>query len=154
LLYIDLDGFKRINDTDGHAAGDALLVALTERLRGCLRGADSIAHRVETAARLGGDEFVVLLADCGGPAAVAAVADRILATVSPAFDLAGAARSVTASIGIAMFPSDGSDAATLLQAADRAMYCAKSAGRNAWRFHSSPAAATVTPVVTRHSYAA
>lgn len=127
LLYVDLDEFKKVNDSAGHDAGDALLKEVAERLRACVQ-------RCETVARLGGDEFAVLLAVGAGTADAAAVAGRILQAVQAPIVVAGTERRVSASIGIALIPADGSTADLLLRNADIAMYQAKEHGRNGMAF--------------------
>ncbi len=123
VMFIDLDGFKAVNDTLGHAAGDELLRATAARLQACLRANDTLA-------RFGGDEFVIILEDTNehGPATV--VGQRILAALLQPVALGSESAQVSASIGIASFPEHGMDAGTLLANADAAMYRAKSAGRN------------------------
>lgn len=129
LLFIDLDGFKLINDTLGHAHGDAELKAVAERLRQCVRPSDVIA-------RFGGDEFVVLVPDLANVNAVDALAEHILREIRRPLFVAGQEISISASIGIALFPDHGSDAAALIKASDSAMYEAKLNGRNcALHFH-------------------
>ena len=125
VLCLDLDGFKAVNDLHGHSAGDALLREVAARLKGGVREADTVA-------RLGGDEFVVLQTDYGQPDAVRTLAERLVATLAEPYSLgAGQVQgAVTTSIGIAMFPSDGSDPETLLRNADTALYRAKWAGKN------------------------
>jgi len=118
--FLDLDHFKAVNDQLGHAAGDAVLVATAERLRGALRSADTVA-------RLGGDEFVVLMVDLTSPDEADLLAERLLQAVAAA--PAAGRPPVTASLGIALFPEDGRDAETLLERADDALYAAKEAGR-------------------------
>jgi diguanylate cyclase (GGDEF)-like protein len=125
LLFLDLDGFKSVNDKLGHAAGDTLLVEVARRLTEHLRGTDALA-------RLGGDEFVVLLADSSNPASVALVAERLLASISAPYWLDGNMAEVSASIGVAVFPDHGCDLSSLMQAADAAMYEAKAAGKNCY----------------------
>ncbi|MGH8355188.1 MAG: diguanylate cyclase domain-containing protein, partial [Pseudomonas sp.] len=118
LLYLDLDRFKEVNDRFGHAVGDALLVAIADRLRGALRLPDRLY-------RLGGDEFTLLLADAGGEAAQR-LAERLLAALVAPFELAGTSIDfVTPSIGIALFPDHAQDPEALIKAADKAMYQAK-----------------------------
>lgn len=129
VLFIDLDRFKVINDSLGHAAGDALLVAVASRLQKCVQESDVVA-------RLGGDEFIILLNGVGDYHDVAAVAKNILAAMSPAFTLAGHACHTSASIGIAVYPSNGADVEALLRNADLAMYLAKEDGKNVFRFYS------------------
>ena len=121
LLFIDLDRFKMVNDTLGHAAGDRLLVEVAERVRACLRASD-------TAARFGGDEFAVLLADTTGSGAQI-VADRIIEAVSAPFDISDREVFISASIGIALSEPDVCDPNELLRAADVAMYQAKRHGK-------------------------
>lgn len=127
VLFIDLDGFKHVNDTLGHEAGDFLLTTFAQRLGECLRKSD-------TAARLGGDEFIVLLADFDGPAAVRAIAERVLLAASTPFQVEGHECIVSASLGIATYPQAGADVDTLIKNADKAMYSAKQAGKNTYRF--------------------
>jgi diguanylate cyclase (GGDEF)-like protein len=118
VLMLDLDRFKEVNDSLGHAAGDALLVEISRRLDAMLRASDSVA-------RLGGDEFGVLLPDPRSIADVVVAAERVRATIQEAVIVEGLPLSVEASIGIALFPRDGLDVETLLQHADVAMYHAK-----------------------------
>jgi diguanylate cyclase (GGDEF)-like protein/PAS domain S-box-containing protein len=127
LLFIDLDGFKAVNDTSGHEAGDALLCATAERIAQCVREEDTVA-------RLGGDEFTVILSDVAGAAGAATVAEKIGQAIAVPLPFRGEECRVSASIGIALSGKDSSDVATLLGNADRAMYEAKRAGRNAYRF--------------------
>lgn len=128
LLFIDLDGFKAVNDQLGHDAGDELLAATARRLSACLREDD-------TAARLGGDEFVVLLSDVEGAGSARCVACRLLQAVREPVEAGGQALTVTMSIGISVYPHDGTTVEALLKAADVAMYRAKSAGRNQYVIH-------------------
>jgi diguanylate cyclase (GGDEF)-like protein len=127
VLFIDLDRFKIINDSLGHEAGDLLLVEIAERLRRNLRSSDVVA-------RLGGDEFVVILGNTAERRDVETVARTLLATVSQPLQLSGHECHTTASIGVAMFPFDGSDVHTLTKNADMAMYLAKEDGKNDFRF--------------------
>jgi len=127
ILFIDLDGFKLVNDTLGHTAGDALLAEIAGRLRVTLREGDVIA-------RMGGDEFVVLIEEFGEPIQVGEVAKKVLETVARPYLLQGRESRVTASIGISTFPDDGKSAQALLGSADTAMYRAKEQGKNAFRF--------------------
>ena len=138
VLFIDLDRFKRINDTLGHATGDALLQEAAQRLRGCVREGDFIGRESEQPqriiARLGGDEFTVSLFDLHQPQDAAKVAGRILFELEKPFVVDGQALNITASIGIAIFPNDGNDSETLLKNADVAMYHAKAAGKDVYKF--------------------
>jgi len=123
VCYLDIDGFKPVNDTWGHATGDRLLEEVAGRLRDAVRGGDTVA-------RMGGDEFVILLANLIDVEECEAALSRLLqAVVRPIF-IDDAAMTVTASIGVTLFPDDGADADTLLRHADQAMYAAKEAGRN------------------------
>jgi diguanylate cyclase (GGDEF)-like protein len=132
VLYLDLDNFKRVNDTLGHAVGDELLCVVAERLRSSLRygGADAPASTADSArpgdlARLGGDEFLVLLPNLRSPADAGAVAERLITALREPVQLAMNSLVVTPSIGIALYPQDGADAEMLLRNADLAMYFAK-----------------------------
>lgn len=140
LLFIDLDGFKEVNDTLGHAAGDYLLQAVSDRLKVKLRGSDFISRpALDDAgihvARLGGDEFTVVLPDLEDTQVVKVIAERMRALLSVPFRIAEQEVTVTSSIGISIFPGDGDDAATMLKHADAAMYQAKAQGRNNWRLY-------------------
>jgi diguanylate cyclase (GGDEF)-like protein len=130
VLFIDLDRFKVINDSLGHAAGDKLLIEVANRLRDCVRESDVVA-------RLGGDEFVVILNDNADRDQITMIARKILSTLMPAVTLAGHECRTTGSIGIAMFPENGSDGHTLTKNADMAMYLAKEEGKNDFRFFST-----------------
>ncbi|MDQ8728940.1 EAL domain-containing protein [Bradyrhizobium sp. LHD-71] len=130
VLFIDLDRFKIINDSLGHAAGDALLVEVAGRLRSCLRESDVVA-------RLGGDEFVVILNDVRDRNAIEATGRKILACLLPSMHLEGHECRTTGSIGIAIYPDNGTDAQALTRNADIAMYAAKEYGKNDLRFFSS-----------------
>ncbi|MCU0549256.1 MAG: CHASE2 domain-containing protein [Leptolyngbya sp. Prado105] len=123
LLFLDLDGFKQINDTLGHAIGDLLLQAVARRLSGCLRTSDTVA-------RLGGDEFVVLLPTIPDTNTVTQIARKILSRLSQAFAISGQTLSVTTSIGIALFPDHANRLEALIEKADEAMYHAKRSGKN------------------------
>ncbi len=122
LLLIDLDDFKTINDSYGHAAGDQALKEVARRLKGCLRAADTLA-------RLGGDEFTVLLTHLAQPGDARLVAQKLLEVLQQPFELNGADVSLAGSVGMASLPDDATDAATLLRYADIAMYHAKESGR-------------------------
>ncbi|MBS7663420.1 diguanylate cyclase [Pseudomonas lalucatii] len=138
LLFLDLDGFKQVNDSCGHAIGDRLLQRVAERLQHCVRETDTIA-------RLGGDEFVVLLEDIHSPEQVATVAEKIRQALGRPFDLGPHALCVPPSIGVALYPQHGGDMQQLLQQADSAMYQAKKRGGNAFHIASTPAAALAGP---------
>lgn len=129
LLFLDLDGFKDINDTAGHAVGDAVLREVAARLRGAVRISDEVA-------RLGGDEFVVILPEVRDRHATEAVAVKLLHEITQPFDGTVIERPLTASAGIAMIPEDGDTNETLIEAADAAMYAAKRSGKNTVRFYS------------------
>jgi diguanylate cyclase (GGDEF)-like protein/PAS domain S-box-containing protein len=122
LLYIDLDGFKRVNDRGGHAVGDRLLRELAGRMQRVVRQNDLVA-------RVGGDEFVVLLPDCRNVQAAREVSESLRARVTAPYRLPEGLFQLDASIGMAMFPADGADAEALLKHADRTMYAAKRGGR-------------------------
>lgn len=133
LLFLDLDHFKRVNDTLGHALGDSLLQAVAGRLLSCVRTARTGAREIEdTIARLGGDEFIVALYDLEKKEDALRVAKRVLAAVSEPVRLGQHDIAVTASLGISIYPCDGDDAVALLKHADAAMYQAKEAGRNGY----------------------
>lgn len=127
LMFLDLDGFKRINDTLGHDAGDALLQQVAQWLNGSVREDDSVA-------RLGGDEFVVLLSHVSGPDAAGQVAEALLRRLCQRLRLSDHDVGVTVSIGVTLIPQDSDDPGTLMKYADLAMYRAKDAGRNTFRF--------------------
>ncbi len=128
ILCVDLDNFKQINDTLGHPIGDALLVAVAERLRSCVR-------EVDTVARLGGDEFAIVQCGIGAPEDAALLARRVVETLSAPYDIEGHCVMVGgASLGISVAPGDGVTCERLLKNADVALYRAKSEGRGTWRF--------------------
>jgi diguanylate cyclase (GGDEF)-like protein len=127
VLFIDLDQFKQVNDTLGHPAGDALLCAVSQRLRAMVRDTDLVA-------RFGGDEFVVLQTPIHNRDGAAALARRIVEELSTLYEIEGHSVVIGASVGIAVAPRDGKDADLLLKNADRALYRAKSDGRGQWRF--------------------
>ncbi|MCG5502003.1 putative bifunctional diguanylate cyclase/phosphodiesterase, partial [Ectothiorhodospira lacustris] len=141
VLFLDLDGFKHINDTLGHATGDMLLQHASQRLRLGVRPTDTVSRpafesRGINLARLGGDEFTVIIPDMAHPEDALMVAHRIQELLRRPFFLAGREMVLTASIGIAVYPDDGKDADTLIKHADTAMYHAKSLGRNNTQFYS------------------
>jgi diguanylate cyclase (GGDEF)-like protein/PAS domain S-box-containing protein len=127
LLFIDLDHFKTVNDTRGHAVGDWLLQEVAGRLASCIREADTVA-------RLGGDEFTVVLQDVRGADDAAMMAQKIVTNLSEPFFAEGGDIFIGASIGITLYPDDAEEAEILLRNADLAMYRAKEAGRNGYRF--------------------
>ncbi len=142
VLFLDLDNFKRINDTLGHGVGDLLLKATAERLVLSVRDSDSVARQdpeadAENAARLGGDEFTVLLPNMRRSEDAATVAERIRTALAEPLTLAGHEVLVTPSIGIAIYPDDGDDPESLIKNADTAMYHAKRQGRNQCRFYDA-----------------
>jgi len=127
LFFLDLDNFKTINDSLGHPVGDALLKAVAERLRACVRETDTIS-------RQGGDEFLITLPEVVDLDAVTAFAEKLLEKLATSFDIDGHELATSVSIGIALYPDDSQDFDTLLKKADTAMYEAKDAGRNTYRF--------------------
>ncbi len=129
VLFIDLDHFKKINDSFGHHAGDQLLTAASARMKELLRDVDTLG-------RLGGDEFVIVLGGPLTPDSVSAVAVRLVASLSEPYQLGGASVHSGASVGVALYPGDGEDGATLLRHADTAMYAAKREGRGNFQFFS------------------
>jgi PAS domain S-box-containing protein len=149
VLFLDLDDFKRVNDTLGHSVGDLLLQSVADRLLESVRTSDAVIRQVPEAAaefgadeaasskpvaRLGGDEFTILLSEIRATQDAATIASRILESLSQSFNLKGHEAFVTPSIGITVFPEDGTDAETLLKNADLAMYSAKRQGKNNYRF--------------------
>src|SRR5437899_2563950 len=130
LLFIDLDRFKEVNDTLGHAAGDTLLIEAARRISDCVRQSDTVA-------RLGGDEFMVILAQLHDTDHVEVVAKNILTRLLEPFQLEQGSSYVSASIGITVFPNDAGDADSLLKNADQAMYVAKSQGRNRFSYFTN-----------------
>jgi diguanylate cyclase (GGDEF)-like protein len=138
VLFIDLDDFKSVNDTFGHDAGDALLVAVAGRLAATIRMEDKLA-------RLGGDEFVIVL-EQADHAEIVRIAGRIIAAMAEDFMLDGCGyRQTHASIGISLYPQDGGCAASLLRHADQAMYVAKSGGKGRYVFHAASPARHACP---------
>jgi diguanylate cyclase (GGDEF)-like protein len=127
VLFFDLDGFKTVNDTLGHVVGDDVLKAVAQKILVLIRQTDTIA-------RLGGDEFVIMLDNPESREMVAQIASRIIATINEPMIFRGLTAQVGASVGIAMFPGDGSTAADLIASADTAMYAAKTCGKNTYRF--------------------
>ncbi|SFV17355.1 putative bifunctional diguanylate cyclase/phosphodiesterase [Pseudoduganella namucuonensis] len=127
LLFIDLDGFKDVNDRLGHAAGDELLRQAAQRVKGCVRDMDTVA-------RLGGDEFTVILAEVRRTSHVEILAQQILDELAKPFSVLGSDAQVSGSVGITLFPQDASSSEDLIRNADQAMYAAKAAGRNRFGF--------------------
>ena len=130
IIYIDLDRFKQVNDSLGHTAGDQLLQEASDRLQSCVRETDTLA-------RVGGDEFAIVVGGLDDAKAASAVADHVLSTMENPFAILGVENFVGASIGIAVFPEDGTESAELLRNADTAMYRAKSVGRSTSVFFES-----------------
>lgn len=140
LLFVDLDGFKTVNDTLGHDCGDLLLQQAAHRLRAVLRPGDPVARAEGEApelARLGGDEFTALVLDLADPEDALGAAQRVLAAFREPFVVDGRELVLSGSIGIAVYPEDGADATTLLKHADTAMYHAKERGRDNCQFYSA-----------------
>ncbi len=135
-LFLDLDRFKRINDTFGYKVGDLLLQGVAERIREGVRKGDKPARHVDSISRLGGDEFTILLPEISDIQDPAKVAKRLLEAVSRPIIIAGHEIFMTGSIGITVYPMDGQDPDTLLKNADAAMYSAKEQGRNNYQFYS------------------
>jgi diguanylate cyclase (GGDEF)-like protein/PAS domain S-box-containing protein len=149
VLFMDLDHFKHVNDSLGHAMGDKLLQAVAHRLKACVRDSDTICRK-------GGDEFAVLLPEITHVQDAAASADKLIAAMRVAHHIAGQELVVTASIGISFYPRDGTDVETLLSSADAAMYEAKKHGRNqyrVWRQETYPGA-VATKTVPRSAHKA
>jgi len=142
LLYLDLDRFKPVNDALGHKCGDKLLQTVARRLKQSVREEDTIA-------RLGGDEFAVILEHLSRPRDAAATARKVLHALARPFLLEGHKASITASIGITVYPLDGNDVETLLKRADRAMYRAKTERMNDYRFWGAPSLYARAKGVTR-----
>jgi diguanylate cyclase (GGDEF)-like protein len=127
LMFIDLDGFKSVNDTLGHDAGDELLIETAKKLIGCVRNSDTVA-------RMGGDEFTIILSSISTPENAEIVARKIIQVLSSPFKIKGHDLQIGASIGISLYPENGDDIDTLLKKADQAMYQAKKNGKNDYRF--------------------
>ena len=130
VVLLDLDGFKTVNDSLGHPVGDRLLQQVAQRLKTCIRVEDTVS-------RLGGDEFAIILSNLGQGTDALEVIRKVLAVVQEPFDLDGASAMVTTSIGVAVYPADGGVPDELLRNADSAMYDAKEAGRNNYRFYQA-----------------
>ena len=140
LMFLDLDGFKGVNDTLGHRAGDLVLRQAADRMTSAVRKEDTVA-------RLGGDEFVVVLSELPTKAEVEVIARKLVAEFARPFAVADATATVSASVGVALYPSDARDVEGLLERADAAMYAIKHEGKNGVRFaeHAAPAPTTSFP---------
>jgi diguanylate cyclase (GGDEF)-like protein/PAS domain S-box-containing protein len=142
-VFVDLDGFKQINDRHGHAAGDAFLVEVAQRLRRNVRASDLVA-------RLGGDEFFLVLEEVQDMAAVESIVGKLIdALRRPYAGIGESQRRISATLGVSIFPDDAPDAATLMEHADEAMYTAKQAGKNAYCLYSTNGAAATTDAMAR-----
>ena len=130
VCYLDLDGFKLVNDTMGHEAGDKVLVEVTQRIKDAIRGDDTVA-------RLGGDEFAVLLLGLRAPEECSSSLNRLLEAISLPIQIGNRQFEVSASIGVSLYPSDDHDADTLLRHADQAMYTAKQSGKNRYYLYDA-----------------
>ena len=128
LLFIDLDGFKYVNDNYGHDIGDLLLVEVSRRIRGVLRSED-------TTARQGGDEFIVTLPNIKQALGASVVAEKLLQALASPYQIDKHEIHISASIGLALYPDNGTDVETLLKHSDSAMYVAKMAGKNVYRYY-------------------
>jgi diguanylate cyclase (GGDEF)-like protein/PAS domain S-box-containing protein len=128
VLFIDLDGFKKVNDALGHDAGDQMLKGVAIRLKETIRDSDAVA-------RVGGDEFIIVLDNIESEENAAQVASKIIAVLSKPFDVNGRSCQVGGSIGISLFPEDSKKSEVLIKQADEAMYLAKQSGKNTWKFH-------------------
>jgi diguanylate cyclase (GGDEF)-like protein len=131
VMYLDLDGFKKINDTLGHGTGDLLLKSVAARLAATVREEDTVA-------RLGGDEFAISLWSVADADDAAVVAGKVIEAVARPYMLEGHAVSITVSAGVGLFPAHGEDADSLMKSADAALYEAKHSGKNAFRLSASP----------------
>ena len=127
LLYLDLDHFKQVNDNFGHEAGDQVLVETSQRIESCCK------RDHDTICRQGGDEFSVIITDCGGRLQLEEIAEKLIHKFRQPFKVNGTEVTVTACIGISLFPDNGTGQRDLKIASDTAMYAAKQAGRNCWQ---------------------
>jgi len=134
VLSLDIDDFKRVNDTHGHGAGDQLLVELAARMMSSLRESDTVT-------RLGGDEFLLLAPEIESNTQAEAIASHLLKRIEDPFRLGELAQTITFSVGIALYPQDGTTAESLISSSDRALYAAKAMGKNRFAFADAPAAA-------------
>lgn len=141
VFMVDLDSFKRINDTHGHAAGDAVLVTVAVRLKAAVRATDSVI-------RNGGDEFVIVMPDISDPLDIQNCANKILESLQNTMEVDGCSIRTTCSLGVAVYPGQAETVADLLAGADAAMYAAKRAGKNQFSF-SNPAPSRESPVYAR-----
>jgi diguanylate cyclase (GGDEF)-like protein len=137
LLYLDLDGFKPVNDREGHEVGDELLVAVGQRLSSIVRAEDTVA-------RIGGDEFAILMEDVDDPVSARQAAERVVGEVAQPVVVRGREVTVGVSVGIAFSPRGEDDGESMLRDADLAMYRAKDAGKSSFVFSSEPAATPVS----------
>lgn len=128
VMFLDLDGFKQVNDTLGHDAGDLLLQAVSRVLKEIIRASDTVA-------RVGGDEFTFILNEVGSDENAALIARKIIAALSEPFDLKGKTCQIGASIGITLYPDDAQNTESLIKQADEAMYLAKTSGKNTYKFY-------------------
>jgi len=135
LMFLDLDGFKFVNDQLGHNVGDDLLKDVARRLQALVRGSDTVA-------RVGGDEFIFILNDPQGQDEITSVANRIVSSINEPVEVLGEVLQIGVSIGIAMFPADGHTSVNLIRNADTAMYAAKSSGTNSVRFYATESLAS------------
>lgn len=133
VMYLDLDGFKEINDSLGHDAGDTLLGLVAARLVAAVRQEDTVA-------RMGGDEFVIALPELSHSGDVAKLASKVIQLVSQPYSIQGCSVSVTASVGVSIYPTHGEEGGALMKSADQALYEAKRAGKNAYRIAMLPSA--------------
>ena len=127
VMFIDLDGFKTVNDTLGHDAGDYVLKQVAQRMLACVRETDTVA-------RVGGDEFLIIATEINSPDNAAQIAEKVIQTVSQPIVINGQQATVGTSIGIAIFPDHSDDMDRLIKLADEAMYKVKNAGKNSYRF--------------------
>ncbi|MCK9365228.1 MAG: EAL domain-containing protein [Syntrophales bacterium] len=156
LIYIGLDNFQRINDTLGHISGDLLLKAVADRLTNSLRKSDYVARSdgsetVNVVSRMGGDEFIVLAHDLNQPQDAARTSRRLLEEISAPYDLSGREVFITVSIGISLYPDDGTDIDDLLKNAEKAMRHTKSEGKNNYHFYSASMHSSVLELLTLES---
>lgn len=126
VLYLDLDGFKQVNDTYGHSTGDALLGMVAKRLVESVRGEDTVS-------RMGGDEFVIVLLDVNHDNDVSSLVSKLVKTIAQPYFIKGHKLKITVSVGVALYPTHGTDVESLITNADQAMFAAKSAGKNGFR---------------------